>query len=294
MGRRGKTVAKDLSFVIITGLSGAGKTQATRCFEDLGFFCIDNLPPLLIPAFARMLERTAPQMKNAAVVVDIRGGQFFDDLFQALRELEEEGYVYHILFLEASAQVLVQRFKEARRKHPLGGNGSMEQAIERERARLKEVKEQAHQVLNTSDMTIWDLKRKISQLFCKEHPEAITVQIISFGFKYGIPLDADVVLDVRFLPNPNYVPELQKLTGFDPKARRHVMSAESSKLFLAKAGDLLEFLIPQNAKEGKGTMVIAVGCTGGKHRSVVIAEELKRRLEKRVNVVVDHRDIERE
>lgn len=289
MGRRREN--RDINYVIVTGLSGAGKTQAMHCFEDLGFFCIDNLPPKLLASFTSLLYQTPNIPRNVALGMDIRGGEFFEDFLSSLKFLEQENIGYQIVFLEADPQVLVARFKEARRTHPLARGGSILKAIEKEKEMLSDIKERAHQTIDTSRITIWDLKKKIGALFVRDSNAEITIQIVSFGFKYGVPQDADIIQDVRFLPNPNYEHDMQGLTGKDRRARQFVLNARVTADFMKLFFRLIEFVVPHNLQEGKRSLVIAIGCTGGKHRSVVIAEELKKRLSRKYKVSLTHRDI---
>lgn len=264
-----------------------------HCFEDLGFFCIDNLPPQLLLPFTNLLYGSSGLPQHVALGMDIRGGEFFEEFFSSLSFLEREKIRYQILFLEADPKVIVARYKEARRRHPLSSRGSIGKAIQKEQVVLKDVKERAHQIVDTSSLTVWDLKKKISALFLKGDSTRISIQLISFGFKFGIPLDADVVMDVRFLPNPNYDKKLRHLTGKDRAAKSYVLSSPVTEEFLRRLTHLLTYLIPHNVDEGKGSMVIAIGCTGGKHRSVVVVEELQKRLRKSCRVSLTHRDIER-
>jgi len=282
-----------LKFVIITGLSGAGKTQAIRCFEDMGYFCIDNLPPTLILKFAQLCSQTKGQIEKVALVIDIRGGKFFDTLFDNLKLLKEQGFDYEILFLEASNEVLIKRFKESRRVHPLAPVGRIIDGILKERAKLRKLKEQADQIIDTSNFTPYQLKEEIIARFSKgkKYPKLI-ITVLSFGFKYGIPMDTDLVFDVRFIPNPYYVDSLRKFSGNDEKIMKYVLKWDVTKKFLTKLEDLLEFLIPHYIKEGKTHLVIGIGCTGGRHRSVAIARKLTDILrEKSHSVIVKHRDV---
>jgi UPF0042 nucleotide-binding protein len=282
-----------IRLVIVTGLSGAGKTQALRCLEDLGFFCIDNLPPVLIPKITELCQQSGGKVKQVALVMDVRGTLFFDSLSEELHKLSEQGIAYEVLFLEASDSVLVRRYKETRRQHPLE-EGSVLNAIQAERERLQELRGSANIILDTTEFTVHDLKKHLSQIFSAADLESrFTVTVISFGYKYGIPLDADLVIDVRFLPNPNYVDDLKRLTGLDPAVVDYIFSYPVSKSFLDRFYGLLEFLMPYYIKEGKTHLVVAVGCTGGQHRSVAIAEQLAQLLGKDYHVQADHRDISR-
>ncbi|HAG10409.1 MAG TPA: RNase adapter RapZ [Desulfotomaculum sp.] len=279
--------------LIVTGLSGAGKTQALRRLEDLGFFCVDNLPPALIPKFTDLCSQTN-SIDRLSLVVDIRGGIFFDNLFEVLGELKQKGtYQYEILFLEASDECLVRRFKESRRSHPLSEHGEILKCIQEERAYLQELRGRANKVIDTSELTNAQLKAEVSELFSSrvDLPQ-FRVSIISFGYKYGIPLDSDLVFDVRFLPNPHYVPELRLLTGNEAEVEKYVYGSAVTDEFMKKFLILIDFLVPEYIKEGKSILTIAIGCTGGRHRSVAIANNLERRLkEENYRVSIRHRDI---
>lgn len=285
----------DLQLVIVTGLSGAGKTQAVWCLEDLGFFCVDNLPPTLIPKFAELVSQSGGKIKKIALVIDIRGGEFFDSVPEILEQLSREGIKYEILFLEASDETLVRRFKESRRRHPLNPEGSVLECIREERKRLEELRGKANKIIDTTDLSPQQLKEEIFNLYGEgQEKNVITITVMSFGFKYGLPLDADLVIDVRFLPNPYYIKEMRSLTGNDPLVAKYVMDSEVTQGFLAKFNDLITFLLPHYIKEGKTSLVIAIGCTGGQHRSVVLANEIGKKLaELNYRVKVKHRDEKR-
>lgn len=283
-----------MRFIIVTGLSGAGKSEATKSLEDMGYFCVDNLPPTLITKFAEACSQSAGKIDKVALVIDIRGGVFFNDLFQSLKELSKEQFKYEILFLDASDEVLVKRFKEKRRSHPLAGNGRVIKGIELEREKLREVKENADIIIDTSKYKIGDLREEMTKRFgdgiIPEKQMAITV--LSFGFKYGIPVDSDLVFDVRFIPNPFYIPELKPFSGLDKPVNDYVLEQEETIEFLEKLNGMLDFLIPNYKKEGKRQLIVAIGCTGGRHRSVAIANEIYKSLhEKNYNVYIEHRDI---
>ncbi|AZR72273.1 RNase adaptor protein RapZ [Anoxybacter fermentans] len=283
-------------FVIVTGMSGAGKTQAIRIFEDFGYFCIDNLPSALISKFVELCIYNQ-QINNVALVMDIRGGEFFEDLIEELANLDDLGVNYEILFLEATTDVLVRRYKETRRRHPLAAQcgGRIIDAIEKERTMLEELRGMANKIIDTSDISTKDLREEILANFgVNAINEFITITAMSFGFKYGIPLDADLVIDVRFLPNPYYVPSLKKLTGLQTEVQEYVLKWPIAEKFMDKFLDLIKFLIPHYIKEGKTHLTIAIGCTGGKHRSVTLTEKLAEFLESLdYKVIVDHRDIEK-
>lgn len=282
-----------MKFIIVTGLSGAGKSQVIKAFEDMGNFCVDNMPPQLIPKFAEIYHRSTNPDDYVALVCDIRGRGMFNDLSGGLDELAELGYEYEILFLEASDETLIRRYKETRRAHPLANGGRIIDGIIRERKLLDGLKEKATKIIDTSSLSASQLREQINIIYGSETEAGkMAVHIMSFGFKYGIPLDADLVFDVRFLPNPFYIPELKEHTGLEACVRDYVMNSEISKQFLAKLSDMVEFLIPQYIKEGKSQLVIAIGCTGGHHRSVTIAEAIYSEVKQREhNAMVSHRDI---
>lgn len=281
-----------MEFVIITGMSGAGKSQAMKAMEDMGYYCMDNLPPTLLPKFAELCHQSKRNIDKVAVVVDIRGGIFFEDLFKGLEELNEEGIKYSILFLDALDQVLIKRYKELRRPHPLNPKGGILNGILEERKLLEEVKKKADFVIDTSKLTIGMLKEEIYKIFFEGlELRKLTISIVSFGFKHGMLLDADLVFDVRFIPNPYYVPELKDFTGEDEDVKKYVFHWDQTNIFMDKLMDMLEFLIPYYIKEGKTQLIIGIGCTGGKHRSVAIANEIEKRLkENEHRAIVSHRD----
>jgi len=281
----------DIKMVLITGLSGAGKSHAISYFEDLGYYCVDNLPPVLIPKFADLFMRSDNELKKIALVCDMRGGAFFKDLFNSLQELSSSNVDYEILYLMAEDEVLIKRFKETRRRHPLG-DLSLPQAIQKEREALSELRGKADQEIDTSYLKPWELKARIVELYEPDQREKnMDIRIISFGFKYGLPTDADLVFDVRFLPNPHYVDHLKKLTGENKEVQEYIWRWNESGVYFEKLKDLLNYSIPFYIKEGKTSLVIAIGCTGGKHRSVVLADELGRILGTRFNFSILHRDI---
>lgn len=282
----------DLYLVIITGLSGAGKTQAVRALEDVGFFCVDNLPPALIMKFVELCAQSGGKVNRIALVIDIRGGDFFGALFGSLETLKEEGIRYEILFLDASDEELVRRFKESRRRHPLAPQGRILDGIQAERQQLRELKGQAHKVVDTTGKKAKWLKEEVARLFGGVTANRkLAVTVMSFGYKYGVPLDADLVFDVRFLPNPHYVPSLQPLTGNDELVVNYVTSSSVTQQFIRKLTNLIHFLIPHYIKEGKTHLAIALGCTGGQHRSVVLANRIGEFISsKGYQVTVVHRD----
>jgi len=287
---------QDIQFVIITGMSGAGKTRAIQVFEDLGYFCVDNLPPALLPKFAEMCLQSSGRLNRVALVIDIRGGEFFADLWDALAELEDMHITYHIVFLEADDEVLVRRFKETRRRHPLAPQGSVTEAIRHERQLLQELRGRAHRIIDTSALSPQELRRELGDLFSSAHLGKLMVTVMSFGFKHGLPQDADLVFDVRFLPNPHYVDDLRPLDGGDPRVREYLFRWPITRLTVRRISSFMDFLLPHYIVEGKAQLVVAIGCTGGRHRSVVVAEELARRLRthEQVAVMVAHRDMDKE
>ena len=283
-----------MRFIIVTGLSGAGKSEATNALEDMGYFCVDNLPPKLIKKFAEVCKQSQGSIDKVALVMDIRGGIFFDDLFESLSELSREQFRYEILFLDTSDEVLVKRFKEKRRSHPLAPGGRVITGIELERQKLREVKDKADVIIDPSKYAIKDLREQMARKFGdKQMPEKqMAITILSFGFKYGIPVDSDLVFDVRFIPNPFYIPELKPFSGNDEPVKNYVMDQIETQTFLEKANDMFEFLIPNYQKEGKRQLIISIGCTGGRHRSVAIANSIYETLHSNNHdVYVEHRDI---
>lgn len=290
----GKDVAK---LVIITGMSGAGKTLAVQSLEDLGFFCVDNLPPVLIPKFAEVIDESKGRIGKVALVIDLRGREFFSTLLESLNDVKDNyTYSVEILFLDCTDSVLVQRYKETRRRHPLAPEGLPLEGIRLERELLEELKGSASLVIDTSNLKPLALKEKITQQFMHRSHRSLSINVTSFGFKYGIPIDADLIFDVRFLPNPHYEDELRPKTGQQPEVYDYVMKWPSTQTFLTKLLDMLNFLIPQYNKEGKSQIVIGIGCTGGKHRSVAIAEYLGKVMGDRETEIVrvSHRDAARD
>jgi len=268
-----------LRVVVVTGLSGSGKSTAIKAFEDLDYFCVDNLPVVLLPDFLRLRERSSEDLWHIALGMDIREPSFLESYPRVFDELRHRGIQLEILFLDATDEALQRRFSQTRRKHPLVGAGTVLDRIRAERKRLKDLKRMATRVIDTSNLNVHELKRMLSRLYTI-YPEADTlhVNILSFGFKYGVPTEADIVMDVRFLPNPFFIKELRDLNGTQDSVVRFVMQREQSQLFLDKFTDLVNYLLPRYREEGKNYLTIAVGCTGGKHRSVVITEKLKEQL----------------
>lgn len=286
---------KPMKLLVITGLSGAGKTQALQSLEDQGYYCIDNLPPTFIVKFVELCAQSQGKVSKAAIVCDLRGGEFFTSLTEALRDLEKEGFHYEILFLEASDETLIRRYKESRRRHPLSPQGRILEGIYEERKQLEELRGQAHNIIDTSNLLSQQLRRRIIELYGEEQgPGQLAVSVISFGFKYGIPLDADLVIDVRFLPNPFYVEDLRPLTGEHPLVQKYIFDNPVAQEFMKRYLNLLEYILPYYVKEGKSHLVIGIGCTGGQHRSVAIAERVGSFLkEQHFTMSVKHRDAAR-
>ena len=282
-----------IRFVIVTGMSGAGRNSVLRMLEDMGYFCIDNLPVRMIPKLTKVFISESKSMDRVALGIDIRNLQGLSELGDILGEMKEAGYRYEILFLEADSKVLVKRYKETRRNHPLALQGRVDKAIEEERKELAPIKKKADYILDTSHMLVRDLKQEIDKIFLdKEEYQNFFVTILSFGFKYGIPSDSDLVFDVRFLPNPYYIPELKPQTGNDRDVYEYVMDSEQAGVFLKQLYQMIRFLIPNYILEGKNQIVISIGCTGGKHRSVTIANALGKKMQELpYSRKIEHRDI---
>ena len=283
-----------LELVVITGMSGAGKTVAMQSFEDMGYFCVDNMPPSLLPKFWELVKESG-KITKIALVIDLRSRAFFDEIMSAIAGLDNTSFITtKILFLEASDDALVSRYKETRRTHPLASDGRIYDGIIAERRLLQDIKTRAQKVIDTTNLSPRKLREEIMQAFSTGSEGIFTIQVMSFGFKYGLPIDADVVMDVRFLPNPHYIPELRPLTGLDEPVYDYVMSQREAKTFYHKLMDLLDFSIPGYKKEGKSSVTIAIGCTGGQHRSVAFAERIGRELlSDSYNVKISHRDKDR-
>lgn len=283
--------------IIITGMSGAGKSSAINVFEDLGFFCVDNLPIILLPKFAEVVAQSEGKISQVALGIDVRERGFLDNLFNTLKELAGLQIKYEMLFLEASTEALLHRFSETRRRHPLDIDGqehSILEGINRERDLLTEIKAKADQIIDTTNLSAKELRDTLAESFLllSDKARTLRVNLISFGYKYGMPLDADLVLDVRFLPNPHYLDELKPYTGNDSKIKDFVLNSPLAQKFLKKFFNLLKYLVPHYIKEGKAYLTIAIGCTGGKHRSVVVINELEKYLTGRnYDVKVKHRDV---
>jgi UPF0042 nucleotide-binding protein len=296
LGAEPSPASPALRFVIITGLSGAGRSFAIKCFEDLGYFCVDNLPTTLIPTFAELCAHSSRDIRMIALGVDIREGEYLAHLLETLAELRAQGHKPEVLFLEAADETLVRRYQETRRRHPLAGDGSVLEGIRAERQALSNLRESADRIIDTTGLSVHQLKERLVEGYGTEQTrDALTVSLMSFGFKHGAPYDADLVFDVRFLPNPHFVDSLKRLDGRDAAVETFVMSFEESRTLLAKIEDLLRFLLPLYEREGKAYLTVAVGCTGGRHRSVTLVELLRRSLEGAGrSPVVRHRDVDRE
>ena len=285
---------KSPRFVVVTGLSGAGKTVAIRCLEDLGFFCVDNLPAPLLPKFTELCTRSPQEIHRVALGVDVRERAFFPDLLDYLEELRREGYTVEILYLEARDEVLARRFSETRRPHPLAPEGPVLEGIREERRRMQDLRERADRILDTSELTVHELKQVLQELFYTDRRRTLLIHVISFGFKYGAPYDLDLLFDVRLLPNPQFIRELRPLTGRDAPVMAYLEQHPRCRSFLERLEDFLSFLIPQYQEEGKYYLNIGIGCTGGRHRSVYVAEVLGEFLRKQgYEVSVRHRDLHR-
>ena len=285
-----------ITFVVLTGMSGAGKSFAIKCLEDMGFFCVDNLPTTLIPTFADLVARSQHTPPRVALGVDVRAGEYLTHLIEAIEALRARDHQVEVLFLEASDETLVRRYHETRRRHPLAGEGQVLDGIRAERRALADLREIADRIIDTSGLNVHQFKDQLVGLYGAPGARTgLAPALISFGFKHGIPIDADLVFDVRFLPNPHFVPGLRPLDGRDPRVSEFIFKHEESRELLRRVQHLLDFLLPAYQREGKAYLTIAVGCTGGRHRSVSVVEELRRWLEERgLPPSVVHRDIDRE
>lgn len=283
-------MVESLDLVVITGMSGAGKTVAIQSFEDMGYFCIDNMPPTLVPKFWELIKESG-KVSKIALVVDLRSRSFFEEIQSMLAEIENTSFIdTRILFLDASDTELVSRYKETRRTHPLAMDGLVTEGIRKERAILEDLKTRASIVIDTTNLTPRQLREKINQEFRHSQDRGFRIEMVSFGFKYGLPIDADIAMDVRFLPNPHYIPELRPLTGQDESVREYVMSFPETEQFYQQFISLLETIMPGYVKEGKSSLTIAIGCTGGQHRSVALTERVAKALSKEYKVNITHRD----
>lgn len=284
------TEVDHLELVIITGMSGAGKTVAIQSFEDMGYFCIDNMPPSLIPKFWELIKESG-KVTKIALVVDLRSRSFFEEIQSMLIDIENTNFIdTRMLFLDASDNELVSRYKETRRAHPLAMDGLVTEGIRKERAILNDLKTRASIVIDTTTLTPRQLREKINQEFRASHETGFRIEILSFGFKYGLPIDADIVMDVRFLPNPHYIPELRPLTGKDEPVYDYVMSFPETEEFYQQFSTLLQTIMPGYVKEGKSSLTVAIGCTGGQHRSVALSERIGVVLAEDYRVNITHRD----
>ncbi len=283
-----------MRFVIVTGMSGGGKSTALKMLEDIGFYCVDNLPVSLLDKFAELIVQPGTELSKIALGLDVRAGEALSKLPGVLDSLAEKNIHADVIFFEASEAALIRRYKETRRIHPLSPEGRVEDGVEKEKKLLKAIRKRATYVIDTTNLLTRELKAQIDEIFVNDKAyNNLMVSVVSFGFKYGIPVDADLVFDVRFLPNPYYIEELKNKTGLDKEIRDYVMQFEEAGIFLNKLEDMLGFLIPNYIKEGKSSLVIAIGCTGGKHRSVTLAEGIKSRLEDKegIGLKLYHRDL---
>lgn len=279
--------------LIVTGLSGSGKTQACQYLEDLGYFCVDNLPPVFIPKFAELCSHAGNSgMEKVVLVVDTRSREFFDTLVHVLETMTRDGQPYELLYMEASDPVIIRRYKETRRRHPMAPSSRISEGVTKERERLSKVRDKATYIIDTTDLKKNKLKEKIIKLFGNQDGRKMNINVLSFGFKFGLPLDADMVFDVRFLPNPFYIESMKHKSGAVPEVAEFIAGHEETKQFLAQLDNMVEFLVPQFIKEGKQQLVIAMGCTGGMHRSVFCAQHLFDMLSsKGYQVMLEHRDL---
>jgi UPF0042 nucleotide-binding protein len=281
--------------IIVTGMSGAGRTETMRALEDIGFYCVDNLPPRFILNLIELLELEPRNIKRVAAACDVRSKDYFPELMEVVAELKKRKINYKIIFLEAEDEVLVKRFKREKRRHPLAEGGKIIEGVQKERKILENLREVADYIIDTSNFELYQLKEKIRNIVVGSEEVNLLVTVESFGFKFGIPLDSDIVLDVRFLPNPYYVESLKNKTGLEKEVRDYVLKSSDAQEFLAKVYELFDFLIPRYEREGKTHLAISIGCTGGKHRSVVIAEEISSYFRrKKIKVTVSHRDLGKE
>jgi UPF0042 nucleotide-binding protein len=288
-------MVEGLDIIIITGLSGSGKSFAIRALEDNGFFCVDNLPALLIPKFIDLCQGYQEEIRRIALGVDLRGGaQFLHALPQVLSDMRNASHHVQVVFFDASDDVLLRRFSETRRPHPLAGEGSIQDGISLEREALQSIRALADKVIDTSDFNVHQLKREIEQQFCQaSQARRMSLFFTSFGYKFGIPHDTDMILDVRFLPNPYFVNELRPRSGLESEVKEYVLVNAETRMFLDRLYALLEFALPLYEREGKSSLTLALGCTGGRHRSVVLVEELQKRFSENFPVHIKHRDIDK-
>ena len=289
-------MAGPITFVVITGLSGAGKSYAIKCFEDMGFYCVDNLPTTLIPTFADLVARSDHTITRVALGVDVREGEYLTHLLDTLGELRGRGHTVEVLFLEASEEALVRRYRETRRRHPLAPDGNVVEGIRAERKALSTMREVADRIVDTSALTVHQLKDLLIETYVSPGQRTgMNISLVSFGFKHGVPFDADLVFDVRFLPNPHFVEALRPLDGRDARVREFILEHDESRELLRRLEDFLGFVLPAYQREGKAYLTVAIGCTGGRHRSVALVEELKGFLDHLgLAASVIHRDMDRE
>ncbi len=283
-----------MRFVVVTGMSGGGKSTALKMLEDAGFYCVDNLPLSLVEKFVELISMPNSEISKVVLGLDVRSDQSFKDATRVLKQLKDKGYSFEILFMDANDSVLIKRYKETRRIHPLAADGMLEDGVKMERRVLDDIKRNADYVIDTSNLLTRELKEELDRIFVGNGEyNSLMVTVMSFGFKHGIPADADLVFDVRFLPNPFYIDEMKRKTGNDKEVQDYVMSFKEAGQFLEKLADMIKFLMPNYVKEGKYRLVIAIGCTGGKHRSVTLANELYKRLkdEGKYGIKLYHRDV---
>ena len=287
-----KEFADKSRIIIVTGMSGSGKTQACRYLEDLGYFCVDNLPPVFIPKFVELCTHATAHFNKMVFVVDTRSREFFDDLVQVLDDMDKDNRDYEMLFMDAADDVIIRRYKETRRRHPMAPSTRISDGVFKERTRLESVRAKATYIIDTSNLSKVELREKIQRLFGNSDGEIMNIAVLSFGFKYGMPLDADMVLDVRFLPNPFYVTELRHKSGSVPEVAAYIEEKAVTQEYLKRLDSFIDFLVPQYVREGKSQLVIAIGCTGGMHRSVFVAKHVYDLLAKKSYAVnLEHRDL---
>ena len=285
-----------MRFVVVTGMSGSGKSTALKMLEDAGFYCVDNLPVSLIEKFVELLDNQGEEINKVALGLDVRAGQSFEDATDVLQHIKETGYNLEILFMEADERSLIRRYRECRRVHPLALHGRIEEGVSKEKQILTRIREKADYVLDTSNLLTRELKEELERIFvANEEYNSLMITVMSFGYKHGMPVDADLVFDVRFLPNPFYIDEMKNKTGNDREVQEYVMSFGEAHIFMDKICDMLNFLVPNYIKEGKNRLVIAIGCTGGKHRSVTLANVLYKKMKNKGNygLALHHRDVEK-
>ena len=287
-----KEFADKSRIIIVTGMSGSGKTQTCRYLEDLGYFCVDNLPPVFIPKFVKLCKHAAGHFNKMVFVVDTRSREFFDDLVQVLDDMDKANLDYEMLFMDAGDDVIIRRYKETRRRHPMAPSTRISDGVFKERKRLEGVRSKATYIIDTSNLSKSELREKIQRLFGNGDGDSMSISVLSFGFKFGMPLDADMVLDVRFLPNPFYVPEMRHKSGSVPEVAAYIEEKPVTQDYLKRLDSFVDFLVPQYVREGKSQLVIAIGCTGGMHRSVFVAKHIFDLLAKKGYAVnLEHRDL---